>query len=397
VGKETKYNIINILSYQLYEIERLIKKDVERGDMIYNYFINENKCKLLDFYQLETYLTKTKIENLASLESMNNLCIRINNLWNDDLKKLECKKLENPFTIKEPLFNSWIDFYAIYISKIEFHYCITKEDKKELLLNTNKHYTLASINAKCIEIRNTLKSFYPSLRLKEDSKQYYIQYQNFKHLKFTPKIYPIYQYDEMSDIFNKHALDCKYIFENLNRKEQNTFKNHVIDNLIEVENIQIHEEFKKLLSNIIAYCRNNFNEPQKPTENNKTSTKSPSEGENNLTVSTIEDWLFEFKEQEILKEKHYKNLVTALDCYFEKGTFPVLENKIKVGRVNKKRFGWVLNRIFHAEGKGIEINLLRFAKNNISIFEDVNFDENNLQKSNLYKYFTTTTEQHRKH
>jgi hypothetical protein len=112
--------------------------------------------------------------------------------------------------------------------------------------------------------------------------------------------------------------------------------------------------------------------------------------ENDFTLSTIEDWLFEFKEK--MSEADYENLVSALMHYFETGLFPTLSKPIQInGRPNKKLFGWALNRIFEAKGKGVEPKLLKFAKQNISLFADVEFNENNILKSNLYKYFTTKT------
>lgn len=122
----------------------------------------------------------------------------------------------------------------------------------------------------------------------------------------------------------------------------------------------------------------------------QTEMKTEQETENDFTLSTIEDWLFEFKEK--MSETDYRNLVSALMHYFETGTFPILSKPIQInGRLNKKLFGWALNRIFEAKGKGVEKELLQFAKQNISIFTDVQFDENNILKSNFYKYFTTKT------
>jgi len=133
---------------------------------------------------------------------------------------------------------------------------------------------------------------------------------------------------------------------------------------------------------------------QNETASRQQSTKedlSENTEPNNLTASTIEDWLFEFKERGVLTEHNYSNLVYGLTHYFENGVFPKLKQTIKVGRVNKKLLGWHLNRIFFAEGKGVEIDLLNFAKENISTFKDVEFDEKDIKNSNLYKYFTTKT------
>ena len=125
-----------------------------------------------------------------------------------------------------------------------------------------------------------------------------------------------------------------------------------------------------------------------PTQ--QTETKTAQQTKNDFTLSTIEDWLFEFKEK--MSGADYQNLVSALIQYFETGAFPKISKIIQInGRPNKKLFGWALNRIFEAKGKGVEKELLLFAKQNISIFTDVKFNENNILKSNLYKYFTTKT------
>lgn len=119
-------------------------------------------------------------------------------------------------------------------------------------------------------------------------------------------------------------------------------------------------------------------------------TKIEHETENDFTLSTIEDWLFEFKEK--MNQTDYQNLVSALLNYFKTGKFPILSKPIQInGRPNKKLVGWALNRIFEAKGKGVEKELLQFAKDNISIFSNVQFDEKNILNSNLYKYFTTQT------
>jgi hypothetical protein len=123
----------------------------------------------------------------------------------------------------------------------------------------------------------------------------------------------------------------------------------------------------------------------------KNEQEQESQAENDFTRSTIEDWLCGFEEK--MSEADYQNLVLALVQYFETGIFPTLANPIKInGRLNMKRVGWALNRIFEAKGKGVEKELLQFAKQNISLFADVQFDETNILNSRLYKYFTTKTE-----
>jgi hypothetical protein len=123
----------------------------------------------------------------------------------------------------------------------------------------------------------------------------------------------------------------------------------------------------------------------------KTEIETEQQPENDFVISTIEDWLFEFREK--MNDADYQILVSALKQYFDTGAFPTLSKPIQIkGRPNKKLFGWALNRIFEANGRGIEKELLQFAKQNISLFTNVPFDEANILKSNLYKYFTTRTE-----
>lgn len=145
------------------------------------------------------------------------------------------------------------------------------------------------------------------------------------------------------------------------------------------------EGVKLLLKNVKALP------PQQKQIQLEAKTFEEQELENNFTLSTIEDWLFEFKDK--MTKTDYQTLVSALSHYFDNGSFPIISKPIQInGRINKKLFGWALNRIFEAKGKSVEKELLQFAKQNISLFIDVNFDENNIRKSNLYKYFTTKTQ-----
>ncbi|MBL7766990.1 MAG: hypothetical protein JNJ58_12890 [Chitinophagaceae bacterium] len=140
---------------------------------------------------------------------------------------------------------------------------------------------------------------------------------------------------------------------------------------------------------VLQYCKQKIDSTDEP-EQADTGIEQDQQPDNNFTLSTIEDWLFEFKEN--MSEVDYKTLVSALMQYFDTGTFPTLTKPILInGRPNKKLFGWALNRIFFAKSKGVELQLLQFAKQNISLFANVKFDESDISRSNLYKYFTTKT------
>ncbi|MBK9721923.1 MAG: hypothetical protein IPO78_09960 [Saprospiraceae bacterium] len=119
------------------------------------------------------------------------------------------------------------------------------------------------------------------------------------------------------------------------------------------------------------------------------------EGENDIVLSTIEDYLFEFRDENILNESEYIKLVLALNTYFKSGKFPEITQMISVSRVNKKRFGWALNEIYRklkTQNENLSSDYLQFAHNHISIFKDVQFDTEDILSSNLYKYFTTKTQ-----
>lgn len=106
--------------------------------------------------------------------------------------------------------------------------------------------------------------------------------------------------------------------------------------------------------------------------------------ENDYLASTIEDYLHPFRG--LLSDYDYTALLTALKKYFADGDFPELKKKIKItGKVNKKAFGWELNLLYRSQKDDkLPREYLQFAKDNISIFEDVD-------NKNLYKYFTTKT------
>lgn len=110
--------------------------------------------------------------------------------------------------------------------------------------------------------------------------------------------------------------------------------------------------------------------------------------ENNLAKSTVEDHLEQFKMT--MTDSDYNKLVYALRVYFETGCFPDKDETIQVRKVPVKKFGWVLKELYKdLKDEALPIEYLRFAKENISLFRNVDFDESNFRKSQLYKYFTT--------
>lgn len=108
-------------------------------------------------------------------------------------------------------------------------------------------------------------------------------------------------------------------------------------------------------------------------------------------LDTIEHYLIDFKEK--INKNDYQIFVDALIMYFSDGTFPQFDETIKIGKVNIKALGWALNQLYRSQkNEKLSIDYLQFAKKHISTFNKVSFDEENHQKSTLYKYFTTKTE-----
>ncbi len=113
---------------------------------------------------------------------------------------------------------------------------------------------------------------------------------------------------------------------------------------------------------------------------------------NDLIKSTIEDYLQPFEKK--INPSSYKNLVEYLKEYFDTGKFPLNMNEIKINKVAKKAFGWALNEIFRACKTNNEVlpyQYLEFGKKYISIFKNAELTNTNMNKSTLYKYYTTKT------
>ncbi|HEY1195542.1 hypothetical protein [Flavobacterium sp.] len=102
-------------------------------------------------------------------------------------------------------------------------------------------------------------------------------------------------------------------------------------------------------------------------------------------VDAIEDHL----PQEYFLENSYEIIKSSLLSYFLKGSFPKSISKINTVRINKKIIGWGLNSLFRElkNSKPLSLEYILFAKN-IDKFEKEIIENDNFQKSNLYKYIT---------
>jgi hypothetical protein len=87
----------------------------------------------------------------------------------------------------------------------------------------------------------------------------------------------------------------------------------------------------------------------------------------------------------------YQNLRSYLHEYFTTGRFPVNMECINLSVSNIKTFGWALNLLYkdlNVRKTRLAFDYLNFAKQYISVFQDLEFNNVNYRKSLLYKYFT---------
>lgn len=155
------------------------------------------------------------------------------------------------------------------------------------------------------------------------------------------------------------------------------------------------QRYRKILKEWIRDEKRFFEEITPLLKELPAPTKKPAieeENENDFIMSTIEDWLYSFKQEEHLSEKDYEALKNAYFTYSQTGKFPTLEKPIQIrGKVNLKRFGWALHEILSAQGKAVTVEVLEFSQKYISIFNKYTFDKNDYLKSNIYNYHNTKT------
>lgn len=141
----------------------------------------------------------------------------------------------------------------------------------------------------------------------------------------------------------------------------------------------------------IKYLKELIKQLEQPAENDDAQKlQLQSKKGNDYSLSTIEDYLIKFKEK--MNDHYYHKLISALKEYFETGQFPKSNEEIKISKVNIKSFGWALNQIYRSQKKdALAKEYLIFAKENISLFKDIDFNEKKITDCRLYDYFTTKT------
>lgn len=150
----------------------------------------------------------------------------------------------------------------------------------------------------------------------------------------------------------------------------------------------INSKMKNIINEIRSISFQDRPSKEFPKSNLKVSNLKEKSNTNDLLTSTIEDYLEEFKEN--INGNGYLKLVDALFGYFTNGVFPILDEKIKFKRINKKRIGWALKELYKSERTdNLDIEYFRFAQENINLFEKEIIETTDFNKSKFYKMFTT--------
>jgi len=154
-------SIISITIYQLAKIKAFMLEDLKRKEVTVNYLFCEKECSFLDKDRLISYLTETKIENIAFLKQINDFCFEIISFWNNDFQELPDRKFKEPFHSNKIIF-SVTDFHAIHLFEDKWQTFNTRLGK--IQFTDNYDYTpwqIADIAHRCSLIANWITGAYP--------------------------------------------------------------------------------------------------------------------------------------------------------------------------------------------------------------------------------------------
>lgn len=316
-------NIINRLNYQLSKIEELLNKDLENRVITYNYLICEDTCKFLDKYELQTYITETKIENLGFLNSINERCSNIIKLWNLDFETLPDKTLDKAFIYNDPetgkYFNSVLDFHAIYLNEEKWQFYNTDLGKIQFVKNYDyESYSIADIASRCSLILNWVTGTFPDSKSEVHPDIFFQNY--LKHGIFSLQS-PIKPYDKNNiELIRKRIEEYqsryKYIYNKLSSKKQLELQEQVLHHLKEVKNVQIFPIYETDLNNLIEEIR-------EQRKNHKIAFDLV--GKNNAnTVSIVYHHIAEVLRKYQLTSLEAKNIIFTFSGAFH----PIVQNKI---------------------------------------------------------------------
>ena len=99
--------------------------------------------------------------------------------------------------------------------------------------------------------------------------------------------------------------------------------------------------------------------------------------------------LRDFLQEEKISDNDYRILVNAMLQFVKEGTLPHIQETIVI-KTSMKKIGWAIYSILKECGLKLNYGILKFAQNNISLFENNKevFDETNFRNTYIYKLFT---------
>src|SRR5690606_2919000 len=208
----TNHFSLHDINFQLANILKLIKEDLNKGYLIYNYLICEDEVSFLHKPSLERYLTETQINNNLFLNEINRKCTNIIQLWNEDLKNIPQKKLDKSFSYTDEetkhLFTTEYDFCPIYLKKDKWEFYKLPAGKQFFFENYKYTiYTLWDIVERCNLIRNWITASYPETNTINS---------NNTHLQTVKETEPTKETQNLhSEIFANNGFELfSYILEN---------------------------------------------------------------------------------------------------------------------------------------------------------------------------------------
>ncbi|WP_046755408.1 hypothetical protein [Kordia jejudonensis] len=187
-------DIVNILTLQLTKIENLLKNDLQKKSIIYNFLVNDND-NFISYFKLQSFVLNNECKNIEALKNINQKCTNIVELWNIDLDGLPYKIIKNGFNY----FNE--DGTSGVVSETDFHTISTLENdgywqlfstiygKKHFIKNYSfKNFSINQIVSRCINIINLIENQFPKAIVDFSCKYYLDHYHTTGNFDLQSKL-----------------------------------------------------------------------------------------------------------------------------------------------------------------------------------------------------------------
>lgn len=261
-------DILNVIHFQVSQIEKLLIQDLQNGSTIYNYHICEEQTKFLDRNALRSYITETNVENITFLKAICQRCINIIEIWNLNLKYLPEKLLKEPFDFTDlsnkenPIvFKTTLDYHAIYLTDNNFHFYPTKVEKIEFLKNFKSNpYVANQIVSKCEHILYWIKISFPNININVTPEIYLNRYLETGSFRFSlyVKNFKKHEFGDLQDRLSIFKERYDFIYDNLIKNKKLEFKYDTLDHLNKYSKLQTVSKNKIIIDHLIHKIDNDL-------------------------------------------------------------------------------------------------------------------------------------------